>query len=166
MRTLFCGTENDIKHGIAQIESLYCYIRCGDFKLIESITDYYRFSNINQLDGHSFYNYLVVVRRNTESVQNIEPINIVEELNSSYSILFFPGGLTADGRLIAGCVFTYSSNMHSSEMFRYFSRTLRKGFTRVSNYWFGAEALHLISKGTKFIPIGEYKNKAEGTFNE
>jgi hypothetical protein len=166
MRTLFCGTENDIKHGIVQIESSYCYIRCGDFKLIESISDYYKFSNINQLDRQSFYNYLVVVRNNTESVRTIEPINIVEKLNSSYSILFFPGGLTADGCLIAGCIFTYSSNMHSREMFRYISRTLRKAFTRVGNYWFGSEAIHLISTGTKFIPVEEYKNKAEGTFNQ
>lgn len=93
-------------------------------------------------------------------------MNIKNQSHTPYSILISPGGLAADGYLFTGWIGTHLLNSCSIEMFRYFSRTLKKGLTRLGNYWFGPEALQMVTAGVKFIPAGGRKNLAEGTFNE
>ena len=165
MRTLFCGTENDIKSGIAQIEAFYDYYYINyeyntspDIRFIESISDYYKDSDLKPLNEKVSQKFLLIVRKNVEVDQlrieiDQKSVYNLEQFGSPYVNLFLPGGLMRNESLMAGWLYTNLSNSCSVEMFRYFSRTLRRGFKRIGNYWFGPEALQLVAEGIKFIPV-------------
>lgn len=163
MRSLFFGTENDIQNGIEPIESSrsYNYVRCGhltnpDIQLFTSLKEAWDDVKNRGDSGDSFRNYLLIVRRNTViipgRVQNeLKTGYLIDQFSSANGILFAPGGLTSDGCLILGWFATNSVERDSVELFRYISRTVRKGFTRVGKYWFGKEALQMARSGRRLV---------------
>jgi len=63
------------------------------------------------------------------------------------TIALQPGGLFGETCLIAGQVGTVSGDAHSADLFRSFSKEIRRQFTMVKSFYIGKEAVELLDKG-------------------
>ncbi|MGD9156526.1 MAG: hypothetical protein PVG90_13645 [Bacillota bacterium] len=150
MKVKFYATQNDLLKGLEKIKSLSSlqYIRSGVYPSPEFEV---RTSLESQLLKNS-NSFLVKktnqqIRPRPKRTEDGRQIFIIDQINNSNTIIFTPSECDDHQYFKCGCISTLFKNEISVELFRFFSRTLKTGYTLRNYYWIGPEALNLIING-------------------
>lgn len=82
----------------------------------------------------------------------------IGQLKNPNSIFFQPGGIYNKEYLIRGNIGTVSESKESKELFKYFSKGITKGFTKIRGWYVGPDALRLMNLGIRLITMHVKEN--------
>ena len=102
----------------------------------------------NAIAGYAYL--LVPAGTKLTAVQRSSP----NQMNCPDSVLFMPGGRWHNDVLLYGKIGTVSSSRFSSELYRFFSKLIKKRFKKVRAYWVGPEAYMLARSGIRLTMGG------------
>lgn len=165
MDTMIFTTRSDLMPRIEWIEA--------QRDLHYAISDMYESKDIEILDSllgvkEIGYNYtgqyitgtqfLVVERKYKIKVEKVKQrrggyLYAVDPFKNPHSIIFQPGGIYNDSKLIRGNIGTVSESKKSIELYKFFSKGIVKGFTRIEGWYVGPEALELYKSGIRLITM-------------
>jgi hypothetical protein len=77
----------------------------------------------------------------------------VGPLKNPHSIIFQPGGIYNDSKLIRGSIGTVTESKKSIELYKFFSKEIVQGFTKIKDWYVGPEALKLMESGVRLITM-------------
>jgi hypothetical protein len=73
----------------------------------------------------------------------------VDQLNNPQSIVVAPGGKFKDVGIVAGMAGTVTKDAVSLEIYRFFSKQIRKEFSLIHSFYIGPEALNALDSGIR-----------------
>jgi hypothetical protein len=146
----FYATQNDLLTGLEKIKSLSSlqYIRSGvyhapDFEVSAALEAKLLKNDLSFLVKK--INQQITPR--PERAADGREVLIIDQTGNPNTIIFTPSECNHNHYFKWGCVSTAFKNEISVELFRFFSRTLKTGYTLRNYFWFGPEALTLVMAG-------------------
>jgi len=168
MDTKIFATRSDLMAGIEWIESQkdLHYSRTGLYKKDE-ITELTVFDSLRDVKEIGYnttgqyitgIDFLVVERKYRIRTERIKQrkggyLYAIDPLKNPHSITFRPGGIYKDSYLIRGEISTVSESEKSIELYRFFSKGIVKGFTRIEGWYVGPEAMKLAESSVRLITM-------------
>ena len=160
------ATRDDILPNIKSIESHRSlkYVRYEIYKkknvpIYESLTEY-KSLGANKTGDHNSGDCFIVVDRETDihfqtkRILFVRTKTIINQLTNPDSIVFQPGGIYKNKYLICGHIGTASDSARSFDLYKYFSKAIRKNFAKIESYYVGENALLLLKNGIRLITMG------------
>jgi hypothetical protein len=157
----FYATKKDLITGLQKIESSSSlqYIRSGiydtsEFEECRPLVDSHILKNSNSF---------LIKKVNQQIIPRLEKtgdgkqLYIVDQIGNPNTLIFVPSEYFQNQYFKCGCIRTDFKNNISRELFRFFSRTLKAGYTRINGYWIGPEALSIITTENGLIQLDEVR---------
>lgn len=168
METMIFATRSDLIPGLLSVESQrdLHYVKAGLYNRNElnelDVLDSLR--NVEEIGHNATGQYitgtqfLVVERKNRIRTEKIKQktggyLFDVGPLKNPHSIIFQPNGIYQDSYLIRGNIGTVSQSKRSIELYKFFSKGVVKGFSKIQGWYVGPDALKLMASGVRLITM-------------
>ena len=168
MITAIFATRSDLMPGIEWIESQedLHYVRAGLYNKdeINELNVLDSLGNVNEIGYNTTGQYvtgtqfLVVEKKYKIRIEKVKQrkggyLYAVDTLKNPHSIIFQPNGMYQDSYLIKGTIGTVSESKKSIELYKFFSKGIVKGFTKIKGLYVGPEAMKLMESGVRLITM-------------
>lgn len=153
----------DIKRIMKNIEEVKAieYYEAGLFDTntsfhLDSLLELEELGYVSNGDWNHSKNFLVIPKGQLINIREIPQRSggvkyAFDQMKNPKSIVFKGSGILKDGVIVAGSIGTISEDELSLEIFRNFSKQLKKAFYKVGSFYVGPKAKEKLNKGWRLV---------------